>query len=234
MSILASSLTLGAADYEWRDDAICRDTDPELFFPVGTTGNALYQIDRAKEVCNECTVAGQCLDFALDTNQDSGIWGGLTEEERRVIRRRRVAAQHAPLPVARARRSNRRVGTVNSMIVPCWRLDPSPIPARSSSTVGHGPDLDRAVEFGRHEGPHDRESEPRRLIELERGVDATTVVDHPHRQTPIEVAQRHVDVATAAALGEPVVDGVLQQLGEHDRQRCGRVGREFVHHRRPR
>jgi WhiB family redox-sensing transcriptional regulator len=95
VSILASSLTLGAADYEWRDDAICRDTDPELFFPVGTTGNALYQIDRAKEVCNECTVAVQCLDFALDTNQDSGIWGGLTEEERRVIRRRRVAAARA-------------------------------------------------------------------------------------------------------------------------------------------
>ena len=95
MSILASSLTLGAADYEWRDDAICRDTDPELFFPVGTTGNALYQIDRAKQVCTECTVSEQCLDFALDTNQDSGIWGGLTEEERRVIRRRRVAAARA-------------------------------------------------------------------------------------------------------------------------------------------
>ena len=95
MSILASSLTLGAADYEWRDDAICRYTDPELFFPVGTTGHALYQIDRAKQVCAECGVAQQCLDFALDTNQDSGIWGGLTEEERRVIRRRRVAAARA-------------------------------------------------------------------------------------------------------------------------------------------
>lgn len=95
MSILASSLTLGAADYEWRDDAICRDTDPELFFPVGTTGHALVQIDRAQEVCGECTVSQPCLDFALDTNQDSGIWGGLTEEERRVIRRRRVAAARA-------------------------------------------------------------------------------------------------------------------------------------------
>ena len=95
MSILASSLTLGSADYEWRDGAICRDTDPELFFPVGTTGNALVQIDRAKEVCGECGVAQACLDFALDTNQDSGIWGGLTEEERRVIRRRRVAAARA-------------------------------------------------------------------------------------------------------------------------------------------
>lgn len=95
MSILASSLTLGAADYDWRDHAICRETDPELFFPIGTTGNALVQIDRAKEVCDECTAAGECLDFALGTNQDSGIWGGLTEEERRDIRRQRVAAARA-------------------------------------------------------------------------------------------------------------------------------------------
>ena len=51
MTILASSLALANADYTWRSDAICRDTDPELFFPVGTTGYALVQIDRAKEVC---------------------------------------------------------------------------------------------------------------------------------------------------------------------------------------
>lgn len=95
MSILASSLALGAADYEWRRHAICSNTDPELFFPVGTTGHALVQIDRAKQVCGECSVSKECLDFALETNQDSGIWGGLTEEERRVIRRRRVAAARA-------------------------------------------------------------------------------------------------------------------------------------------
>ncbi len=89
MSILASSLALGAADYAWRDQALCRDTDPELFFPVGTTGTALVQIDRARQVCGECPVRIECLDFALDTNQDSGVWGGLSEEERRVIRRQR-------------------------------------------------------------------------------------------------------------------------------------------------
>jgi len=89
MSILASSLALGAADYTWRDQALCRDTDPELFFPVGTTGTALVQIDRARQVCGECPVRIECLDFALDTNQDSGVWGGLSEEERRVIRRQR-------------------------------------------------------------------------------------------------------------------------------------------------
>ncbi len=102
MSILASSLALGAADDEWRDGALCRDTDPGLFFPVGTTGNALVQIDRAREVCNECRVAEDCLTYALDTNQDSGIWGGLTEEERRIIRRERVAAARAARAAAAA------------------------------------------------------------------------------------------------------------------------------------
>lgn len=95
MSIPASSLTLAAADFEWRDQALCRDTDPELFFPVGTTGLALSAIDEAKQVCGECLVQAECLDFALDTNQDSGVWGGLSEEERRVIRRERAAARRA-------------------------------------------------------------------------------------------------------------------------------------------
>ena len=95
MSILASSLALAESADIWRDGALCRDTDPDLFFPVGTTGHALVSIDHAKRVCGECSVTQDCLDFALDTNQDSGIWGGLSEEERRAIRRRRAAAIRA-------------------------------------------------------------------------------------------------------------------------------------------
>jgi WhiB family redox-sensing transcriptional regulator len=90
VSVLASSLALGAADHTWRDHALCRDTDPELFFPIGTTGFALLQLEKARHVCGECLVRSECLEFALDTNQDSGIWGGLSEEERRVIRRQRA------------------------------------------------------------------------------------------------------------------------------------------------
>ena len=95
MSALATSIALANADYNWRRDASCQDTDPELFFPVGTTGNALQAIDYAKRVCAQCAVTQECLDFALDTNQDSGVWGGLSEDERRSIRRQRAAAQRA-------------------------------------------------------------------------------------------------------------------------------------------
>ncbi len=71
----------------WRDRAACRDTSPELFFPIGTTGVALDQIDSAKRVCGECPVATECLEFALATNQEAGVWGGLTEDERRRLRK---------------------------------------------------------------------------------------------------------------------------------------------------
>ena len=93
MTILASSLALANADYTWRNRSICRDTDPDLFFPVGTTGQALLQIAKAKEVCGECPVSTECLEYALETNQDSGIWGGLDEEQRRAIRRQGAARQ---------------------------------------------------------------------------------------------------------------------------------------------
>jgi len=95
VSILASALALGNADYSWRRDAICRDTDPELFFPIGTTGQALLQIAKAKSVCCECPVQYECLEFAMETNQDTGIWGGVSEEERRQIRRDAAAMLRA-------------------------------------------------------------------------------------------------------------------------------------------
>ena len=95
MSALATSLALSNADYRWRKDAACRDTNPDLFFPVGTTGQALVQIEQAKSVCRECPVQTACLDFALATNQDSGVWGGTSEDERRKVRRAWVARNKA-------------------------------------------------------------------------------------------------------------------------------------------
>jgi WhiB family redox-sensing transcriptional regulator len=74
---------------DWRRDAACRDEDPELFFPIGTTGPAIDQANAAKRVCARCDVREECLEFALASNQDAGVWGGLTEEERRSLRRQR-------------------------------------------------------------------------------------------------------------------------------------------------
>jgi WhiB family redox-sensing transcriptional regulator len=78
---------------DWREDAACRDTDPDLFFPVGSTGPALDQIMNAKSVCTACEAQESCLEFALATNQESGIWGGTTEEERRKLRKAWLAHQ---------------------------------------------------------------------------------------------------------------------------------------------
>ncbi len=90
---LTSSRSLNLASDDWRVDSSCRDTDPDLFFPVGTTGVALDQIAAAKAVCDTCEAKEPCLEFALSTNQDSGVWGGTSEEERRKLRRAWVAQQ---------------------------------------------------------------------------------------------------------------------------------------------
>lgn len=70
----------------WLNDGACRHEDPELFFPVGTTGPALQQIEAAKRVCGRCGVVAACLDWALRTGQDAGAWGGLSETERRTLK----------------------------------------------------------------------------------------------------------------------------------------------------
>ena len=90
---LTSSRSLSLANDDWRDLAACQDTDPDLFFPVGTTGPAIEQIESAKAVCHTCEARTPCLEFALMTNQDSGVWGGTSEEERRKLRRAWVARQ---------------------------------------------------------------------------------------------------------------------------------------------
>jgi len=85
---------------DWRVAAACRDTDPDLFFPVGTTGPAIEQIASAKQVCNACEAKDVCLEFALTTNQDSGVWGGTSEDERRKLRRKWLKAKKSGRAVA--------------------------------------------------------------------------------------------------------------------------------------
>jgi WhiB family redox-sensing transcriptional regulator len=75
---------------DWRHRAACKREDPELFYPVGTSGAALPRIAEAKSVCRRCPVAADCLDFALSSGQDSGVWGGMSEDERRALKRRKA------------------------------------------------------------------------------------------------------------------------------------------------
>src|SRR3954454_13969584 len=85
---------------QWRLRALCRSVDPDLFFPVGATGLAIDQIMSAKEVCALCPVNEACLEYALVTNQDSGIWGGTSEEERLTLRRQWLRQRRAAAAAA--------------------------------------------------------------------------------------------------------------------------------------
>lgn len=76
---------------QWKSAAACGSADPDLFFPVPPSGHHQAQVAKAKALCADCPVRGQCLDYAVQTSQRHGIWGGMTEEERyRVLRRTRA------------------------------------------------------------------------------------------------------------------------------------------------
>ena len=76
----------------WQDDANCLGVDPDLFFPERGASTR-----EAKEVCRGCVVRDDCLEFALRNGEKFGIWGGLSERERRRIRRQRAQAVRAVL-----------------------------------------------------------------------------------------------------------------------------------------
>ena len=80
---------------DWRHRASCLDEDPELFFPIGNTGPALQQIELAKAVCHRCSVIDTCLAWAIENGQDAGVWGGLSEDERRALKRRTARQRRA-------------------------------------------------------------------------------------------------------------------------------------------
>lgn len=77
---------------DWQQRARCRSEQPELFFPVGTSGPALLQIAEAKSVCRRCSVISACLEWALENKHLEGIWGGMSEDERRRYRSQRLGS----------------------------------------------------------------------------------------------------------------------------------------------
>lgn len=95
--VVSASRQFDWDDLEWRHRSACRSSDPVLFFPVGSTGVALEEIRSAVAMCRECPVQQQCLDFALDTNQEFGIWGGTSEDDRRRLRATWLATRRRSL-----------------------------------------------------------------------------------------------------------------------------------------
>jgi WhiB family redox-sensing transcriptional regulator len=83
-----TSDSVSPAPATWRDRAACLGEDPELFFPEGNAGPALLQLEEAKAVCRRCAVAETCLKWALESGQDAGVWGGMSEDERRALKSR--------------------------------------------------------------------------------------------------------------------------------------------------
>lgn len=77
-------------------------SDPDLFFPTGSTGPAAVQIEGAKAVCRRCPVMEQCQEWALETREEYGVWGGLDERQRRSILKARargtVTRPRVPIP----------------------------------------------------------------------------------------------------------------------------------------
>lgn len=84
---LGSALTMTFVPVDWMDRAACNAVDPEAFFP-----HQHANANQARAVCAGCPVREQCLDYALDTGQRHGVWGGLSERERRRERGRRKRA----------------------------------------------------------------------------------------------------------------------------------------------
>ena len=87
LAALVSTQRFSSADGErrWQEEANCLGVDPDLFFPERGASTR-----EAKEVCRGCVVREQCLEFALQNGEKFGIWGGLSERERRRIRRQRA------------------------------------------------------------------------------------------------------------------------------------------------
>jgi WhiB family transcriptional regulator, redox-sensing transcriptional regulator len=85
--------TKGGHLAEWWSRAACRYVDPDLFFPISATGPARAQLAGAKAVCARCPVRRDCLRYALAAGPVPGIWGGLSEDERRLLRQREAKAR---------------------------------------------------------------------------------------------------------------------------------------------
>jgi len=90
ISIVSDTQDAPSAAGGWQDEANCLGVDPDLFFPERGASTR-----EAKEVCRGCVVREECLEYALVNGEKFGIWGGMSERERRRIRRQRALARRS-------------------------------------------------------------------------------------------------------------------------------------------
>lgn len=86
-----NAVSVPASTSSWQRHGACRGEDPDLFFPTGGRAEVRKQSGEAQRVCFQCPVMQQCLNWALETGQDTGVWGGLSAEDRRRMRRGKTA-----------------------------------------------------------------------------------------------------------------------------------------------
>jgi WhiB family transcriptional regulator, redox-sensing transcriptional regulator len=86
------AIEMGTLRYDWGSEAECRDKDVSIFFPErdgpNSPNHTRGDIKKAKRICGRCEVRESCLVYALETGQRYGVWGGLTPNERKALRRR--------------------------------------------------------------------------------------------------------------------------------------------------
>src|SRR3954467_3447804 len=122
---------LDPEDRGWQDYANCLGVDPDLFFPERGASTR-----EAKEVCRGCVVREDCLEYALANGEKFGIWGGMSERERRRIRRRRALQRRAAAPggpgsaAPRGRRPLPETPTLLAWVILPTSAKPPPVEAR--------------------------------------------------------------------------------------------------------
>lgn len=88
-TVAALFAQIAAQTPNWQALGACRIEDSEMFFPIGDSIHAKMQTEEAKAVCRRCPMVERCLAWALETRQDFGVWGGLSEDDRRRLHKRK-------------------------------------------------------------------------------------------------------------------------------------------------
>lgn len=85
----------------WRNNALCKGKDTEMFYPEMSVKGAIKAVRAIKAICRMCPVAVECLQCALDNNETFGIWGGMTPKERTQIRKNKIPAKDIAITIVK-------------------------------------------------------------------------------------------------------------------------------------